>query len=115
MAKASGRNNQMPRPRRTAKPRAEQDLSHAGEEIGLPREPSHGVELGACPTTPASDKRPWLGRMPKMPQKLAGMRTDPPVSVPIAKLDEASATAAADPLDEPPGTRPGALGLVGAP
>ena len=39
-----GCNNQMPRLRRTAKLRAEQDLSHAGEEIGLPREPSHGVE-----------------------------------------------------------------------
>ena len=50
-----------------------------------------------------------------MPQKLAGMRTDPPVSVPIAKSTRPPATAAADPLDEPPGTRPGALGLVGVP
>ena len=37
----------------------------------------------------------------------AGIRPD-------REIDEAS-TAAADPLDEPPGTRPGALGLVGVP
>ena len=50
-----------------------------------------------------------------MPQKLAGARTEPPVSLPIAKSTSPPATAAADPLDEPPGTRPGAAGLIGVP
>jgi hypothetical protein len=53
--------------------------------------------------------------MPKRPQKLAGTRTEPPVSVPSAKSTRPPATAAAEPLDEPPGTRPGAFGFEGVP
>ena len=51
----------------------------------------------------------------KVPQKPAGMRTEPPVSVPMAKSTSLPATAAAEPLDDPPGTRPGAFTLVGVP
>ena len=40
-----------------------------------------------------------------MPQKLAGWRIEPPVSVPVAAKAARAATAAADPPDEPPGTR----------
>ena len=36
------------------------------------------------------------------------MRTEPPVSLPSAKSQAPAATAAAEPLDEPPGMRPGA-------
>ena len=36
------------------------------------------------------------------------MRTEPPVSLPSAKSQTPAATAAAEPLDEPPGRRPGA-------
>ena len=36
------------------------------------------------------------------------MRTEPPVSEPSAKSQTPAAAAAADPLDEPPGMRPGA-------
>ena len=43
------------------------------------------------------------------------MRTDPPVSEPIAKSTSPAATAAAEPQDEPPGKRSGAAGLVGVP
>jgi hypothetical protein len=43
--------------------------------------------------------------MPQRPQKLEGTRTEPPVSVPSAKSQALAATAEADPLDEPPGTR----------
>src|SRR3954447_7487959 len=50
-----------------------------------------------------------------MPQKLAVPRPDPPVSVPSAMSQIPPATAAADPADEPPGTRPGACGFVGVP
>src|SRR5262249_52978769 len=55
------------------------------------------------------------GRMPQMPQLLAGTRTEPPVSVPRAKSTRPQAAADADPLDEPPGTRSGAWGLSGVP
>ena len=50
-----------------------------------------------------------------MPQNLAGTRTEPPVSVPSAKSTRPAATATADPLDEPPGSRSGARGLTGVP
>ena len=39
-----------------------------------------------------------------MPQKLAGWRIEPPVSVPVAPNAACDATAAAEPPDEPPGT-----------
>jgi hypothetical protein len=41
--------------------------------------------------------------MPVMPQKLAGWRIEPPVSVPVAAGSRRAATAAAEPPDEPPG------------
>jgi hypothetical protein len=50
-----------------------------------------------------------------MPQLLAGTRTDPPVSVPKAKSASPQATAEAEPLEEPPGTRSGAAGFSGVP
>ena len=43
--------------------------------------------------------------MPVMPEKLAGWRIEPPVSVPVAAGSRRAATAAAEPPDEPPGTR----------
>ena len=50
-----------------------------------------------------------------MPQNDAGMRTEPPVSLPSAKSQASAASAAAEPLDEPPGMRPGARRLTGVP
>ena len=49
--------------------------------------------------------------MPVMPQKLAGWRIEPPVSVPVAAGSRRAATAAAEPPDEPPGTRARSQGL----
>ena len=49
--------------------------------------------------------------MPVMPQKLAGWRIEPPVSVPVAAGSRRAATAAAEPPDEPPGTRLSSHGL----
>ena len=56
-----------------------------------------------------------MGRIPRIPQKLAGRRTEPPVSLPTAKSTTPAATAEADPLDEPPVMRPGAFTFTGAP
>ena len=46
---------------------------------------------------------------------IAGTRTEPPVSLPSAKSHALAAAAAAEPLEEPPGSRPGARGLIGVP
>src|SRR5574337_153537 len=46
-----------------------------------------------------------------MPQKLAGCRIDPPVSVPSEAAQRSAATAAADPPEDPPGTQSSAHGL----
>src|SRR5438093_13740858 len=46
-----------------------------------------------------------------MPQQPAGWRIEPPVSVPKAAMHWSAATAAADPPDEPPGTRSALHGL----
>jgi len=45
--------------------------------------------------------RPGLGRMPTMEQKLAGLRSEPPVSEPCASHAVPDASAAADPPEDP--------------
>ncbi len=50
-----------------------------------------------------------------MPLNEAGMRTEPPVSLPSAKSHRPAPQAAADPADEPPGRRPGARKFTGVP
>ncbi len=45
---------------------------------------------------------PIAGRIDTTPQKLAGVRTDPPKSVPCASADMPVATATAEPPDDPP-------------
>jgi hypothetical protein len=61
-------------------------------------------------TSPYRLTRPYVGFTPTMPQKLAGWRTEPPVSDPRAAGTTPAATSAADPPDEPPGTRSGSIG-----
>ena len=43
--------------------------------------------------------------MPTVPVSAAGWRIEPPVSVAVAPAQRRAATAAAEPPDEPPGTR----------
>src|SRR5260370_41091276 len=54
------------------------------------------LNVGVCAT------RPKLGRMPTMPQKLAGLRGEPPMSVPYASHAVPVASATAGPLAAPP-------------
>src|SRR5918994_6492221 len=49
--------------------------------------------------------------MPTTPHSAAGWRIEPPVSDPSASGANPAATAAAEPPDEPPGTRLGSCGL----
>ena len=59
--------------------------------------------------------RPYAVFSPVIPQQAAGMRTDPPVSVPKATSASPVATATADPDDDPPGSRRGSRGFTGVP
>ena len=54
---------------------------------------------------------PYEGFMPCTPQKAAGWRTEPPVSLPRATGTNPAATAAALPPELPPGTRVMSRGL----
>ena len=49
--------------------------------------------------------RPGVGRSAATPFSAAGMRTEPPVSVPSATGHRSAATAAPEPALEPPGMR----------
>src|SRR5262245_12220945 len=53
---------------------------------------------------PARLTRPYVGLSPTMPQQAAGRRMDPPVSVPSAPTARPAATAAPEPLLDPPET-----------
>ena len=55
--------------------------------------------------------RPWVGFMPATPQKDAGRVIEPPVWLPTAPKHIPEATAAAEPLEEPPGVRSRFQGL----
>ena len=61
--------------------------------------------------TPRLETRPCVGRNPATPQNAAGMRIEPPVSVPSAASQRSSATATAEPPLDPPGTWSGFQGL----
>src|SRR4051812_5273838 len=68
-------------------------------------------KLGASGQQPSSDTSPWVGLKPTVPVQAAGMRTEPPLSVPIAASARPAASAAALPPLDPPGVRSGAIGL----
>src|SRR3954453_11884339 len=57
------------------------------------------------------ETRPRLGLSPPRPQHAAGIRSEPPPSLPCASGTRPPATAAAEPPDEPPGERLGSHGL----
>src|SRR5438552_4103539 len=61
--------------------------------------------LGARGTTPATLARPYVGLQPATPQYDAGRMIEPPVWEPRAPTHRPQATAAAEPLLEPPGVR----------
>jgi len=55
--------------------------------------------------------RPCVGLKPQTPQKDAGRIVEPAVWLPSASGTIAAATAAAEPLEEPPGVCSGLCGL----
>src|SRR5215468_1140758 len=60
-------------------------------------------KLHARGTTPEQLTRPWVALKPTMPQYAAGRSVEPTVCEPKASGTIPALTAAADPLDEPPG------------
>ena len=58
-----------------------------------------------CVGRKSSGIRPKLGLRPTTPDHDAGMRTEPPMSVPSARGTHPAATAAPEPPEEPPGER----------
>src|SRR3954452_1276275 len=62
-------------------------------------------------TSGAIEIRPRLGLSPTRPQQAAGMRIEPPPSLPCAIGTIPAATAAADPPLDPPGVREPSHGL----
>ena len=59
--------------------------------------------------------KPRVVFKPVIPFSAAGIRTEPPVSVPRAATAMRSATDTAAPDDDPPGTRVRSAGLPGVP
>ena len=64
---------------------------------------------------PSVETSPKVGLKPTMPQQAAGMRIDPPLSVPSAASAMPATSAAAEPPLDPPGIRPGNAGLTASP
>src|SRR5438132_7278210 len=60
---------------------------------------------GDSGTMPRQEMRPQVGFNPKMPQSDAGIRMEPPVSVPMLPQQRPAATASAEPPLDPPATR----------
>ena len=60
---------------------------------------------------PGCGTRPKLGLCPTSPQNAAGMRIEPPPSLAVPRGTTPAATAAAEPLDDPPGVRSRCHGL----
>src|SRR2546421_108254 len=68
-------------------------------------------KLGASGKQPSIETSPYVGLKPTTPQQAAGMRIEPPESVPRAASTSPVASAAAEPPDDPPAIRPGATGF----
>ncbi len=77
--------------------------------------PSVFMSPGVSSRIAPAGMRPRDGMKPNTPQQLAGMRSEPPMSLPCAAGTTPAATAAAAPPDEPPGVSAGSHGLRAAP
>ena len=84
--------------------------SAAASRASRPNGPIWSSEL-ANATIPYRLTRPYVGLIPTIPHRAAGCRIEPPVSVPRLSGTWYAATAAAEPPDDPPGTRPRSHGL----
>jgi hypothetical protein len=95
--------------------RAEQDPSDPGEDLGIAGEPAGDVE--ARPERDGTAQRDAaMGGPDSQDAAVARWQPDRAAAVGAEReIDQASATAEADPFDEPPGIRRGSCGLTGVP
>src|SRR5262249_62092725 len=70
---------------------------------------------GGTGNCPLFGRRVSLGRCPYTPQKTAGTRMEPPMSLPTSRALSPAAIAAALPPLDPPGVRPRSHGLLARP
>src|SRR5262245_28744513 len=80
------------------------ESSTAQHETVLAKGPTESSDCDSG-TAPLLETRVDVGLKPIMPQKAAGMRHDPPVSVPMVAVVMPSATLTAPPEVDPPGMR----------
>src|SRR6201981_3334420 len=97
-----------------AKPGSIRPIASSPAATSAPSGPTVSRD-GASGYTPSSGTRPQVVFRPAIPQQAAGIRTEPPVSVPRATSASPAATATAEPLEDPPGSRRGSSGLAGVP
>ncbi len=93
------------------KPGSTSRMPSSTAATSAPSGPTVSIE-GASGYTPSSGTRPQVVFRPAIPQQAAGIRTEPPVSVPRATSASSAATATAEPLDDPPGRRRGSSGFA---
>src|SRR3954452_11160680 len=86
----------------------------AASSTVVPKTPIWSSE-DANATRPYRLTLPYVGFTPTTPQNAAGCLTEPPVSEPSAIGTSPAATAAAEPPDEPPGTRRTSTGFRAGP
>src|SRR5438093_11388080 len=81
--------------------------THNPRAAWCPLQPSPPIwsRDGPNATSPERETRPYVGLIPTTPQNEAGWRTEPPVSEPSAAGTAPAATSAAEPPEDPPGTR----------
>src|SRR6185437_7118627 len=87
-----------------AKPGSISRMPSSTAATSAPSGPTVSMEV-ASGYTPSSGIRPQVVFRPAIPQQAAGIRTEPPVSVPRATSASPAATATAEPLEDPPGRR----------
>src|SRR5689334_21073827 len=83
-----------------AKPGSISRMPSSTAATSAPSGPTVSMEV-ASGYTPSSGIRPQVVFRPAIPQQAAGIRTEPPVSVPRATSASPVATATAEPLDDP--------------
>src|SRR3984957_3788914 len=98
----------------TAKPGSISRMPSSAAATSPPSSPMVSTD-GASGYAPSIGTRPQVVFRPTTPQHAAGTRDEPAPSVPSATSASPTATATAEPLDEPPGSRRGSSGFTGVP
>ena len=100
---------------RLRRPAGREDRPHQRDVGDVPRHRPDRVEARAEREAPSIGISPHCDLSPTMSQAADGSRIEQPVSVPSARSQRPAASAAAEPLEEPPVVLPGWAGLMQVP